>query len=678
MRRSAARTASFAAVPVSLLMCLALLVTGCQSSATSETAPSASAASSAPTGIATPSVPPPPPQVSVPSPPAAAAAPTGSPHEQAVALAAGVAPAAADRVGGWLTAYDALGIPVFDSAGDALGTTGDDPIGPPFWRVWYAAGTSRPDSGFLLTDLTKTFNAFSSPTFDSAQAGAKLLADLRAATTDKDPKVRLFGLLVAELAGRGPSPVDILDPIVTADDLVISGDTAELLSWAVTRDFVRAAAQPTAPAGEISRSTRPAVAMNPGNGGFARLAVTPAILRVAGDSAGCTSLANEDATYWLNWAVNKVVAGGVQLPGMGEATKGLVEYVLEARGKTAWQTIEKVKSITNLTAAIANVLSLAMQVSALTVDANMEPTPLERTKETSDGKEATIAFRLTYEPGKLPDGRNMAACVSSYMLNAFGVPLNFPASGTQVAGAELTFEGELGFAGHGEYVLFGDYTQLRQDTDSAGQALLKVLGKAQKATIPETATPAMREFSIVVQAQPEAANGNSIANTFFDSLMFWAAPGGAGAVNAAVDVAKTFHWDLGELVFPLIDWSSGYRVDQAYGAPGGHITGTVCSLDAPFTLDVANPAYQMTGTMRFTPSTGRKGSWLYSGSAMDGSATNEGRGSYTVEGVDEGNPSISLDAGRWQQTSAMGTFDSPGAVAETLALEPAPDGCAKP
>jgi hypothetical protein len=108
------------------------------------------------------------------------------------------------------------------------------------------------------------------------------------------------------------------------------------------------------------------------------------------------------------------------------------------------------------------------------------------------------------------------------------------------------------------------------------------------------------------------------------------------------------------------------------------MTGTLCSLDAPFTLALANPTYQMTGTMTFTPSSGDKGSWHYSGSAMNGAVTDEGRGNYTVEGVAGGNPSISLDAGQWQQSSAMGTFDTPGAVAEALALEPAPDGCAKP
>jgi hypothetical protein len=447
-----------------------------------------------------------------------------------------------------------------------------------------------------------------------------------------------------------------------------------------TRGFVLTAARDEAIA--TGGTTRPAVYVLPGDGASsdrAELAVRPVLLPGAEDSAGCTSLVGEDATYWLNWAVGKVVSGGVQLPGMGEATKGLVEYVLEARGRTAWQTVEKVKSITNLTSAIANVLSLAMQLSSLTLDATMEPTPLERTKGTSDGKQAVVSFRVTYQPGNLPDGRNMAACLASYMLNTFGVPLNFPVSGARVAGAELTFEGGDGFDGRGNRVLFGKADQLRQDTNDVGEADLLILGRAQKTKVSDSATPVNKEFSVVVSGQPEAANGNSIANTFFDSLLFWVAPGGAGAVNAAVDIAKTFHYSLGEPVFGMVDWSTGYAVDVPFGSSIGNIFGTVCALDQPFTLKLeAYPdSIKMVGAFTFTPTDNGGGKWSFSGNSMEGLISIKGMGTYRIEGLPPSDLSIVLGAGQWKQRTAVGNFDGPNPPGAILPLEPAQTSCPK-
>ena len=103
---------------------------------TSEPAPadstsgSAPAASDAPTTTAA-SLPP----VDVPQPPPPAAITGTTSQEQALSLSTSVS-TAADPIGGWLAAYDSMGIPVLGAGGAGIGTTGDDPIGPTFDMVW--------------------------------------------------------------------------------------------------------------------------------------------------------------------------------------------------------------------------------------------------------------------------------------------------------------------------------------------------------------------------------------------------------------------------------------------------------------------------------------------------------------------------------------------------------------
>ncbi|MCL4535001.1 MAG: hypothetical protein M1370_07585 [Bacteroidetes bacterium] len=596
-----------------------------------------------------------------------------------MALAQAVDPSSPNRLAGWLAVYDALGIPVLGPNRSPLGTTGDDPIGPMFWRVWYMSGMTRPGTGFRLTDWTKLFNPSGDASFDSGKAGAIFLEDLRASVASEDPQVQLFGRFTVEMVKRGASHVDLLDPTVTADQVVISGDLAELLSWEVIRGLVFSLASTnTSSTGDHPHVARQNTSMLQVIASSERdLPTAPFIPSgvPALEQQGCTSLVSDDTTYWLNWAMNKIVGGGVRLPGMTEAqtTKGLVEYTQLKRGVSE-KLIDKIKSATNVANAVANVLTLAMQIHALTADSTMEPSPLERSMTPADGKQAKINFRLMYDPGSLPDGNNMVACVSSYLLNAFGVSFNLPSS-QRIPGAELTFEGGMGF---GKYVQFADSKQGRKDTDDNGEVEVLVEGKGQRTYLPAQAKPISREFSIHVRGQPEAVTGNTIANTFFDSLTFWAAPSGLGLVSPAVDIAKTFHYDLGEFVFPLKDWATGFRVDQAYGE--GHITGTICSgLDKPFTLKfVAQPpgTGPMTGTFTFTPSGKSGGTWSYTGGVQDVPVTNTGTGGYKVAGEAEGLPNIEMAGGQWTTTTPIGSHSSAGRT-EFLSLEPATEECSQ-
>ena len=58
--------------------------------------------------------------------------------------------------------------------GEALGTTGDDPIGVAFWRLWYASRISFEASTFSLTDVARSFGVSDDENarpFDAETAG---------------------------------------------------------------------------------------------------------------------------------------------------------------------------------------------------------------------------------------------------------------------------------------------------------------------------------------------------------------------------------------------------------------------------------------------------------------------------------------------------------------------------
>ena len=133
------------------------------------------------------------PTVDVPQPPAPAAISGTTPQEQAQSLVQSVGDPA-NPIGGWLAAYDALGIPVIGSGGAGVGTTGDDPVGPGFDMVWMLSDTATHSSGLPLSDVVRMY------VDDDKQSdgvGELLLADLRAGATSTDPQVALFANFVA-------------------------------------------------------------------------------------------------------------------------------------------------------------------------------------------------------------------------------------------------------------------------------------------------------------------------------------------------------------------------------------------------------------------------------------------------------------------------------------------------
>lgn len=211
---------------------------------------------------------------------------------------------------------------------------------------------------------------------------------------------------------------------------------------------------------------------------------------------------------------------------------------------------------------------------------------------------------------------------------------------------------------------------------------LPVIGKAQRREIPDEAEPILREFSIHVSAQPEAVTGTTLFNVFWSGLSFGVSPSGPGLISGAVEILKTFHWDLGEHFYRLQDWSlGGWRVDGFYWA-AYHVTGTICNgLDQPFTLHADGGSITLiVGDFTLTPTSENGGDWTFSGFHSALLPVN-GTGTFAIEGVAEGAPVIRMGGGTWTITGPpvgtvpLGYGGQHLGIIDSIALEPASDEC---
>lgn len=375
--------------------------------------------SDAPTTTVAPS-----PRVEIPQPPSPAAISGSTPQEQAQSLAQSVG-TATDPIGGWLAVYDALGIPVRGVDGVAIGTTGDDPIGPAFEMVWMLSDTAIQTSGLPLSDVVRMYVDNDS---ESAGLGELLLADLRAAAISTDPQLALFGNFVSERSRHTGPGNDLLDPTATATDVYVDVATAQLISWVALRGMTAVAA-----AGNTSIM------------GFRSLAV-PAHRSARVGTPCAESAGSETMTFWTNFLVNKI-GSGLELPGMTSALKGLIEKLAELNPHILdVDKVAKASALAKKANLIGGLLSLLMQVSSLTVDASQDPDPLERNKLISEGagKSTTITWTVRMDLGNLPDGNDKVFCAATAILNFLGVGFSFPADGA-LPGVDVTFKGHVGF-----------------------------------------------------------------------------------------------------------------------------------------------------------------------------------------------------------------------------------------
>ncbi len=188
-------------------------------------------------GGGTPSIP------DLPAPPQIPSLTSLDPAARAAELANMIDQAATEgeRLAAWLAVYQSLGIPVIAEDGSAVTNTGDDPIGPLFWVIWYFSEADYLGRGIPLTDVARAMAGLE-PETDSTQAGQLLLEDLRAAAVSSDSYTGLFGLFIRERIWRGHPGMDMMDTAWAPDALTVDAATAFLMGWPYFRQLFYAAA----------------------------------------------------------------------------------------------------------------------------------------------------------------------------------------------------------------------------------------------------------------------------------------------------------------------------------------------------------------------------------------------------------------------------------------------------
>lgn len=544
----------------------------------------------------------------------------------------------AERLAIWLAVYQTAGIPVIAEDGTPVTDTGDDPLGPPYWQVWYASGMDRPKHGMTLADAGKILTMTPEGSY-AADGGQALLEDLRAATQSSDPYERFLGLFLRERVSRGASGADLLDPEVTPETAIIDPASVQFLSWALVR----------------SEAYDIAVAEGPTSGlqlaSYSGSAVRPRVLSAAPRCAGI--FGSEDTTTVVNWIFDKVY-NGAEIP-QGGSVKGLVERGLEGLGLSG-DRIAKVKGVLSGANAIGTILSFYMQVQALEIEVIDSPGGLERSKTTKDGEEITLQFRLFYDKKKA-DGDKLWACMANFIASKFGVTFSLPSS-QPIAGAEVTFSPGKNIP---EKVLINSSNPgHRFTTDANGVVALPLIGRGQKENLPDSVPPYDDAFTVHVSAQPEAVSGSSLGNMFWDSFTFWSSPGIPGAVAPLVDMLKTLSYNLGEFEFGLTDWGN-----PAYRASGGEkfeMSGTFC-LAQPSTLLGGSGS-----TFEFAPSGPNGGTVTYT--REEEGCTESGVGPYSVSlNADGSMGTVTWSADGSLSCPGLGTFSASGGESFDIASD---------
>ncbi len=572
----AQRRRSSASLALAVVAIGSLLVAACGDPSKSPAPSGAAAASPGATSVpaATPAGPPP--ELKIPAAPAAAAAPTGSIDDQAAALAKAVAPGGQAALAPLLAAYRAAGIPVIGGDGHPLAGFDDDQVGPGWWQVWLSAG-GNPEFTVSLNDATKLLVAMpDAPSLDTAAVATAALADLRTMATDPDAHRHFFARFLAE-SSNIRSGADALAPATTTADVRLSPIATEFFIAGLLRSVAIAAVR-----------ANPAIAARPMLGIASIGRPLPLGLPDPADGAAgnpCNPSGDPEAvSFWTQWIASKLT-GGLNLPGMDGAMKSAVDLVI----KNASVASKVGKAAAVLGGAIA-ALTFMLQMATLKASSTISPNPLVRTHlDHPHGYEATITTILKYDlEGKSLDGGVGVKNCLLVFLNALGIQATLPADGA-VEGAKLTYKGGEGFGERmntGEaFVQFPDQEEISKDTGPGGIRTITVQGIYQKKTIPDSAVEWIRDASVVIKAQPEAENGRSLANMFWDSFVALGA-GPVGGIAPIIDTLKSVEFNLGEYPFKVKDWQPGWILDAKFD--DNPMIGQKCDgLEGRWTLDGA-------------------------------------------------------------------------------------------
>ncbi|HEY7626348.1 MAG TPA: hypothetical protein VH761_04745, partial [Ilumatobacteraceae bacterium] len=320
--------------------------------------------------------------------------------------------------------------------------------------------------------------------------------------------------------------------------------------------------------------------------------------------------------------------------------------------------VDKANALAKKANLAGGIAGLLLSISSLALDVTQVTNPFERNHKRSqgDGKTTDMLWSVRMDIGSLPSGNQKALCAAAFVLNTLGVGFSFPADGA-LPGVDLTFQGREGFANgfvEGDAFVYQNADELKKTTGPSGDAKTTIIGRAQKKDFPDSAQEWRRVFSIEVEAQVEPENLNSLMNIFFDGLSFGTAPDAYGIGSAAIDIAKTLHWSLGERYGEIIDWQSGWKVDQ--NIAGYHFVGVICDIDKEFTIEGTSALAGAGGTGTFTVTPGPDGTltWVFAGS-IGGVFGYGGSGVGELQAVESGGPVVRLDASdNWVASSPAG------------------------
>lgn len=490
--------------------------------------------------------------VSVPVPPSVVASdPSASVEELVATLVDGVGPNSANPSAGWLRVYDQFGIPVW-ADGAPLGDTGDDLFGPQWWWLW---ATTEIGSTSKMGILAGEMGRLVVPAEDvivPADEGAALVADLRSGLVSEDPEVRVFAEFVRQRVLQGPASVDLGDETVPASSVSFDVLTAQLIAWVVVRGMVD----------HVGR-TYPELADSVGSvpsGGPLR----PAHVRGKG---GCADVMGADETGEAAsaWLLSKAAKGKDFKP-LDLKVKGYVDLMLEELSGGDATLLKQLKFGYKFMGYFSSLLSLLLEYLDIDYSGAIDPMPLVRTKSSySDGQRAEGHIDI-YSKTNASESSQAVSCLISYLGRVSGLSMRLPKGGP-LPGVEVVFTPGKGF---GTRVWFPESVGTssnpggnRQTADSSGSVRVVVEGLRQKADVPRTAQPVDREYSFRISAQLTAETFGSLFDQFTDS--FGVASGNpAGIIQVAINTLRVMHWDLGEAVFPMTDWTSDFRVEGTW------------------------------------------------------------------------------------------------------------------
>jgi len=473
----------------------------------------------------------------LPSAPAPTVLVAADPAGRAIELLAATNSDQADVSPGWVAAYTEFGLPVIDPGGPPAG---GDPVGPEWDSVWSIGALSRGSARVPLADLGPLFTFDDSAPVDPAA----LLADLRTAAASSDPNDQTFSLFVAGRA-RVQGGGDLLDPAVTVEQVSFDAATIQLVMWTVAREaFLASAAIDGPAAAQPNRFASSTIGASLGG---------PTVVRRRAGAEPCGGSTKSEEPSWVEWALG-VIAGGVDVGGVFESSS-VVDTVIEAvatvtvGAEKGAKLAAKASAIINRLNILATSVSLAAMINAIDIRAAIEP-DLVRRPQAQDGYQANIAFQVYFNAGKL-NGDSPILCALTKVANALGIGLALPADGKGLENVELLITSGTNF---GTKVYFADDGNRKRTTDAEGFVRFDVQGKARKMALPDPSPTFLDEFGLEVSSQIEGINGDTITSVFVSGLSGIA----KGGLPAALVIAKTFHYDLGEVILPFTDHVSGY------------------------------------------------------------------------------------------------------------------------